>query len=64
MDPTPSESFLKFLFGFFVFIGLSLGLTLAVNTYTTQQIAAANQAAALHALVGLHEEHHWWSFLF
>ena len=64
MEETPTQSFLKFVFGFFVFIGLSLGLTIAVNEYTTQQTAAANQAAALQALIGTHETHHWWSVLF
>jgi hypothetical protein len=64
MEPTPVQSFLRFLFGFFLFIGLSLSLTVAVNTYTTQQMAAAQQAAALNALLGIKEEYHWWSFLF
>jgi len=47
-----TESFLKFAFGFLLFIGLSIGLTYAVNTYTAQQTAAANQAAAYQALIG------------
>ena len=54
MQPTPTatESFLKFTFGFLMFIGLSIGITYAVNNYAIQQTAAANQAAALRALVG------------
>jgi hypothetical protein len=54
MGPAPSatESFLKFTFGFLLFIGLSIGITYAVNEYTVQQTAAANQAAALKALIG------------
>ena len=51
-DSSPTESFLKFTFGFLLFIGLSIGITYAVNVYTTQQTAAANQATALKALVG------------
>jgi len=50
--PSATESFLKFTFGFLLFIGLSIGITYAVNTYTAQQTAAANQAAAYKALVG------------
>ena len=52
MQQSPTESFLKFTFGFLMFISLSFGITFAVNTYTTQQTAAANQAAALRALIG------------
>lgn len=48
---TATESFLKFTFGFLLFIGLSIGITYAVNTYTTQQTAAANQASAIKALL-------------
>jgi hypothetical protein len=56
MQPPPSatESFLKFTFGFLLFIGLSIGITYAVSTYTTKQTAAANQAAALKALLAEH----------
>lgn len=49
---SPTESFLKFTFGFLMFIGLSIGITYAVNSYTAQQTAAANQAAAYQALIG------------
>jgi hypothetical protein len=53
MQPqSATESFLKFTFGFLLFIGLSIGITYAVNVYTAQQTAAANQAAAFKALVG------------
>ena len=53
MQPPPSatESFLKFTFVFLLFLGLSIGITYAVNSYTTQQTVAANQAAALKALL-------------
>ena len=49
---TATESFLRFTFGFLLFISLSIGITYAVNTYTTQQLAAANQATAIKALLG------------
>lgn len=49
---SPTESFLKFTFGFLLFIGLSIGITYAVNSYTAQQTAAANQASAYQALIG------------
>lgn len=45
------DSFLKFVLGFFVFIGVSFGISYWVNIYTVQQQAAANQAAALKALL-------------
>ena len=64
MDSTPTQSFFRFVFGFFIFIGLSLGLTIVVNSYTTQQTAAANQASALQALVGSQDLERWYSFLF
>jgi hypothetical protein len=51
-NSSATESFLKFAFGFLLFIGLSIGITYVVNTYTAQQTAAANQAAALQALIG------------
>ena len=51
MPETPVNSFLRLTLGFLAFIGISFGVTFAVNSYTTQQTAAANQAAALKALV-------------
>ncbi|MBI5470247.1 hypothetical protein HY968_02900 [Candidatus Kaiserbacteria bacterium] len=45
------NSFLRFTLGFLGFIGISFGITFGVNSYTTQQTAAANQAAALQALL-------------
>jgi hypothetical protein len=50
--PSAVESFLKFTFGFLLFVGLSIGITYGVNIYTTQQTASANQASALKALIG------------
>lgn len=53
MKPQPSaiDSFLRFLFGFFIFIGVSFGVTVAVSRYTLQQQADTTEAAALHALL-------------
>ena len=45
------NSFLRFTLGFLGFIGISFGVTFAVNSYSAQQTAAANQAAAFQALV-------------
>ena len=64
MESSPTESFFKFVFGFLLFISVSFGVTFAVNEYTVQQTAAANQASALRALLGTQEEHKWYSFLF
>jgi hypothetical protein len=50
-EPTPLDSFLRFVLGFFVFIGVSFGVTYGVTVYTAQQTAAANQATALQALL-------------
>jgi hypothetical protein len=51
MTPAPVGSFVRFLVGFLTFISVSLGLTIAVNTYAsakdTQQAAAAAKALML-----------------
>ena len=52
MQESPLESFLRSLFVFLLFISISFGVAFGVSTYTTHQTAAANQAAALKALVG------------
>ena len=44
-------SFLRFAVIFVSFIGLSFGLTYIVQTISTKQTAAANQAAAYQALI-------------
>ncbi len=64
MESSPSQSFFKFLFVFLLFISISFGVTFAVNEYTVRQVAAANQASALRALLGTQEEHYWYAFLF
>jgi hypothetical protein len=45
------DSFFRFLIGFLVFIGLSFGVTYAVNIYTAQQAAQQQVAAALQAML-------------
>jgi len=50
MQETPAVSFMHFLMGFLIFISLSVGLTIWVNSYTTKQ-AARQQAAAAKALL-------------
>lgn len=52
MRETPTGSFFKFFFGFAVFIGMSIGLTIAVNTYTVTRDASQHAAAALAGMVG------------
>ncbi len=52
MQPSPANSFLKFLAGFLVFISLSFGLTYAVNSYTVAQQQAQAAAAVRAAWLG------------
>jgi hypothetical protein len=51
MKPAPVGSFVRFLVGFLTFIGVSLGVTIAVNSYAIAQQEHAQQAAAFEALV-------------
>lgn len=50
MRPSPTGSFLKFVFGFVTFLVVSFGLTLAVSGYTKTQ-GAEQAAAAAEALM-------------
>lgn len=50
MKPAPVGSFVRFLVGFLTFIGVSLGVTVAVNSYAVAQ-SQAEHAAALQALI-------------
>jgi len=50
MQETPVASFMHFFLGFLVFISLSVGLTVFVNSYTIKQ-AGDQQAAAAKALM-------------
>lgn len=51
MEQSPLGSFAKFTVGFLVFISISLGVTVAVNQYTASQTAAAQNAAAIQAML-------------
>lgn len=46
------DSFFRFTLGFMLFIALSFGVTFGVNAVAAKQDAAAQQAAALRALIG------------
>lgn len=46
------SSFLRFVIGFTVFIGLSFGITYAVNSYTLSQERSEQAAAAYQAMIG------------
>jgi hypothetical protein len=47
----PTGSFLRFLLGFFTFIGLSFLVTFSVNTYTVTQNSEKQTAAAIQAML-------------
>ena len=51
MSSSPVGSFAKFTVGFLVFISISLGITIVVNQYTASQTAAAQNAAAIQAML-------------
>lgn len=50
-EPSPLDSFLRFVLGFLVFIGVSFGVTYGVSVYTMEQDGKTQQAAALRALL-------------
>jgi hypothetical protein len=51
MKPAPVGSFVRFLVGFVTFIGVSFGVTVAVNTYAIAKQNSQQQAAAFQALI-------------
>ena len=51
MNPAPVGSFVRFLVGFLTFISVSLGITVAVNSYTISKEKASQQAAAFKAVI-------------
>jgi len=53
MKPSPTGSFFRFTIGFLVFISMSFGVTVAVNSYTLQQAKIQAAAAAQQAMLGL-----------
>jgi hypothetical protein len=51
MNQSPVGSFLKFVIGFTIFIGVSFGVTFAVQKFAGSQDAAQQQAAAAAAML-------------
>lgn len=51
MTPAPVGSFVRFLIGFLIFISVSFGVTIAVNTYASSQDAQHQTAAAQEAML-------------
>jgi hypothetical protein len=51
MKESPVGTFLRFFFGFMLFISVSFGVTIAVNTLTEKQSADQQTAAALQAML-------------
>jgi hypothetical protein len=56
------NSFFRFLFGFSLFIAVSLGLTVAVTTYSIKKDKQEQTAAAFEAMLNLPDEKSWWEF--
>jgi hypothetical protein len=51
MQPSPAGSFLRFVLGLFVFVGVSIGVTILASTYGTAQDAHIEAAAAEAAML-------------
>jgi len=51
MNPSPWSSFAKSVIGFLIFISISLGITVAVNSYAASQDQTHQTAAAFQALL-------------
>jgi len=51
MQPSPFGSFAKFTIGFLVFISISLGITIVVNSYENSQQKADQTASAIQAML-------------
>jgi len=54
------NSFFRFVFGFSLFIAVSLGITVAVTTYSLKKDKEAQTAAAFEAMLNQPEEGAWW----
>lgn len=54
------NSFFRFLLGFTVFIGLSLGITVVASTFALEREKEKQAAAALEALLSNPEKPAWW----
>jgi hypothetical protein len=51
MSPSPLGGFVKSVIGFLLFISISLGVTMAVNSYAASQDQVHQTAAAIQALL-------------
>jgi len=51
MNPSPVGSFARFTIGFLIFISVSLGVTIAVNSYTSTQDTEHQTATAIQAML-------------
>lgn len=56
------NSFFRFVLGFSIFIGLSLGLTLAASTLALQKEKEKQVAAAFRVLMNKEVEPEWWEY--
>ncbi|MFA7310062.1 MAG: hypothetical protein WC050_04110 [Candidatus Paceibacterota bacterium] len=54
MNQPPVSSFVKFSLGFLVFLSVSFGVTIAVNTYASGQTQEQQTASALAAMLKTH----------
>jgi hypothetical protein len=54
MRISPVTSFLRFFFGFTLFISISFGITYAVNTYTTTHAQSQQAAVARARMLEMH----------
>lgn len=54
------NSFFKFVFGFSLFIAVSLGLTIAVTTYAMKRDAEKQTAAAFKGMLNQSDRKMWW----
>ena len=56
------NSFFRFVFGFSLFIAISLGITVFVTTYSLKRERDEQTAAAFKAMLNLPDEGRWSQF--
>jgi len=56
------NSFFRFVFGFTLFIAVSLGITYSVSIYSIRKDREEQTAAALKAMLNEPEQQMWWKF--
>ncbi len=54
------NSFFRFVLGFTVFIGVSLGVTVVAGSFALEREKEKQAAAALEALLGSGGDSEWW----